>query len=542
MATEGTISFSQGDRIVRRIPFILTGFILVGAFIWGCGDSSTAPEEVAQETGTSLLLDKLSVSVLVDGTEEITATARTDEGEIDTIMSCISSDAGIVTATFIDSVITVRGVALGNATVSIACKSGSSAEIPVRVYDPLVLETGGLQIMFTDNFDIKWFNNSGEGLVGSFYQPVPYRTGYYPLGSVVWGDFDPEHPIGNYAAVVVKASPGSDALAAPVDYELVWTDYGMDETLRCSIWKPLPPNDNYCAMGLVAQTGWEKPSLEAVRCVKKSLTAVGLPGMWYWSTYESDAALPFVAWKIYIPAGGSSEKLLLDAGTFMGYHEGTVPSPDEVTRVLSVDIPILVDGSFDSYRPELEGFDEPPPISTPVMAKAILIPFTAIMDPIYHPNAENWDIHWQVTHSPFYRLDRHVRYKTIAHAFNGGSADMTISEATTVGIELTKSTEWWVETGVEITAEGGVNVGIASASVSASLSVNLGYSSSTSITSLVYQELTKTMTIPAGKSGALWQKWNWFTLYRHNGSDLELVGTTTNFGSNSWVTDDYPDE
>ena len=45
--------------------------------------------------------------------------ARTETGEIDTIMSCVSSDDGIVTATFIDSVITVRGIALGSTTVTI---------------------------------------------------------------------------------------------------------------------------------------------------------------------------------------------------------------------------------------------------------------------------------------------------------------------------------------------------------------------------------------------------------------------------------------
>jgi hypothetical protein len=532
----------KGGTSLSRIITSTIIVALILAVMWSCEESPVAPTGGPVNFDDPLLLDKLSVSILVDGTEEITATARTATGEIDTLISCTSSDDGIVTATFIDSVITVRGIALGTATVTISSKSGVSKELPVRVYDPLVLETGGLEIMFTDHFNIVWFNNSGEGLVGSFYHPIPYRQGFYPLGSVVWGDFDPEHPIGSYAAIVVKAAPGSDALAAPVDYQLVWTDVGMDETLRCSVWKPIPPNDNYTALGLVAQPNWLKPSLDAVRCVKKSLTTVGMPGMWYWSTYESDADWAFVAWKIYIPAGGSTEKLLLDAGTFMGSYTAAIPSPDEVTRVLSVDIPILVDGSYESYRPELEGYDEPPAITPPVMARAILVPFTAVMDPIYHPDESHWDVHWQVTHSPFYRLERNVRYRLIAHAYNGGSADMTLSEATTVGFELTKSSEWWLETGVEITAEGGVGIGIASVSVSATVSVNLGFKRSTSITSIVYQELTKTMTIPPQHSGALWQKWNWFTLKRHNGNNLELAGYTTDFGSNSWVTDDYTEE
>lgn len=263
---------------------VVISVVLALMVLWGCGESPTAPDQEPTGDGELLLLDKLSVSILVGGTEEITATARTEGGDIDTLQPCTSSDDGIVTVTFIDSVITVRGVALGTATVTVNCKSGASKEIPVRVYDPLVLETGGIEIMFTDAYSVIWFNNSGKGLTGSFYHPIPYRQGFYPLGSVVWGDFDPEHPIGSYAAIVVKASPGSDALAPPVDYQLVWTDMGMDEDIRCSVWKPVPPNDNYAALGLVAQTGWDKPSLDAVRCVKKSLTSVGMPGMWYLHT------------------------------------------------------------------------------------------------------------------------------------------------------------------------------------------------------------------------------------------------------------------
>lgn len=59
---------------------------------------------------------------------------------------------------------------------------------------------------------------------------------------------------------------------------------------------------------------------------------------------------------------------------------------------------------------------------------------------------------------------------------------------------------------------------------------------------IAYEELTKTMTVPGGRSGAIWQQWNWFTLKRHRGTDLEVVGAAADFGSNSWSIDDFPDE
>jgi hypothetical protein len=51
-----------------------------------------------------------------------------------------------------------------------------------------------------------------------------------------------------------------------------------------------------------------------------------------------------------------------------------------------------------------------------------------------------------------------------------------------------------------------------------------------------------TRSAPRQKAGAIWRKWNWLTLKRHNGGNLEMVGETANFGSSGWVTDDYPDD
>jgi len=57
-------------------------------------------------------------------------------------------------------------------------------------------------------------------------------------------------------------------LPNPAMFREVWNQLSGQQHLH--IWRPVPPNDNFVALGMVATTSAEQPSVESVRCVPKS--------------------------------------------------------------------------------------------------------------------------------------------------------------------------------------------------------------------------------------------------------------------------------
>jgi hypothetical protein len=73
--------------------------------------------------------------------------------------------------------------------------------------------------------------------------------------------------------ILVKAineDPANPLLKAPVDYERVWTSRRSGSKADGSFWEPVAP-PGYVAIGMVANTGYEKPSLDSYRCVREDL-------------------------------------------------------------------------------------------------------------------------------------------------------------------------------------------------------------------------------------------------------------------------------
>ncbi len=197
---------------------------------------------------------------------------------------------------------------------------------------------------------------------------------------------------------------------------------------------------------------------------------------------------------------------------------------------------MLSEAPYQTYLPRLDSYDSPPAETVPLLGKAMLSPCTIVNDLLYVNN-----MHWRVANSPFYRLERQVFYKLLYHNYNQTSEIQTNVVTIRSGVTTEESQSYWEETSVSVTAEGGVNIGFFSGKISATVSTSFGYETQTSISELQETEVSSSINTAPGKAAALWQKYNRFVLKRHNGTDLEPVAAWE-FGIDSYLTDEYPDE
>lgn len=72
--------------------------------------------------------------------------------------------------------------------------------------------------------------------------------------------------------MIVKDSSYQDEawLAKPVSYKLEWRETKKGKSSPAAFWIPIPP-EGYVALGCLAQTGNTEPSVDLIRCVKKSM-------------------------------------------------------------------------------------------------------------------------------------------------------------------------------------------------------------------------------------------------------------------------------
>lgn len=165
-----------------------------------------------------------------------------------------------------------------------------------------------LELAYVDDFQLMWRDKgSGGDFDGAYYRPV-VPTGFYSLGHYGQGDY------GVPRGFVFAARELRDgALASPVDYTWVYSDWGSGADMDGSFWRPVPPSEDYVCLGLVAQTGYSKPSTDAVRCVRKDLTVPAKVGNTIWIDQGTGATYYFGSWQI-IPADENGIFL----GTFTG--------------------------------------------------------------------------------------------------------------------------------------------------------------------------------------------------------------------------------
>lgn len=522
-----------------KFKLFTTSIVVMALVILATGCKKTTTEETFEP---GVLLNKLSVSVVPQGTEDITVTA-TDEYNSPLTFSVECEDEDIATVTKNDSTITITGKNFGTTNVKIRCDTDTSLNktIPVQIYDPKVLEAGELMIAFIDTFEYRW-NSDGisQGGMGSFYHPIITDSfyGFYALGSIgLPGLSDPNDPNGKKSIVAVKAKPGSDALKPPVYYDFVWNSQGSGAYDEGSFWNPIPPA-GYKALGTVAQQGYDEPSINDVVCVREDLVIEGVLDTinFFWGV--STGPKRFKSCLIYPPNAGPHDSCYLKTGMFAGTEYEPQPPSYPVLYVLKVMLPNLTEGADQTFAPKLTGYDEPPERTVPLMTKEIVVPWSIVKDGQY-------DTVWRFVNSPNYRVEREVYYQLEFHNYNQTSELQTNSWSKTVGVSEERSESWWNETGMALSVEVGVSFqGVAwggHLNITGSISKQMGYERTTGITEFEEKTITVSVNTPPGKAAALWRKFSRFTVKRHNRKRLETVGIF-DIGTESYITDEYPHE
>lgn len=517
--------------MIRRLFYYFTTVLVAALVTPGCGKDPVEPPPPPSKA--SIVLTQQAVAVVPGGTEKIVVASTNKSGQAD--QSTVSTSDGDIAGVSINAdTITVTGVAVGSATVTVRNSDGHRHNLPVTVYDPTVLDVGGMEIKFVDQFVWRWHDaGSGGTYNGGFWHPVA-TDGFHALGSLGLPNW--AVPTDLVAVIVVKEVDQSGAVVHPVDYALVYTDAGSGASYNGSFWLPVPPSPDYVAMGLVAQTGWGKPALTDVVCVRKDLTVKGKAGPFIWNDHDTGASMYLGTWAISIPDAGLHDLAHVAPGTFVGWNSWTPPADHPAMNVLKIPLPMIVDGENEDYEPKLADYDTPPSHSPSTLNKAMLVPFTAVNDPVRFGQ-----IHWQVTNSPFYRLNRDVYYRVLYHDHNQQSVAINQPVNATAGVEPSFGQAFHTATGVSITDSDGMRLLGTYQLVSSNTSLEFGFDSRTSITELQYEEINKTLVIPPDKAAAMWQKASRFVLKRHNGTTLETVGVPLEVGiDNEYIRSEYP--
>jgi hypothetical protein len=195
-------------------------------------------------------------------------------------------------------------------------KSSSAYSEPVK--------NGPLEMMFTSSFK-RIYTDAGTGgdMDLSIWTPnVP--SGYFAIGHVATEGYEsPQSTI-----VLVKALE-ANALAYPVDYRLVWDDRGSGGNQNLSLWEPIPPA-GYKAMGTVATTSYNKPSLEAVVCIRADRVETGKAGDFIYNDRGTGADRDLSLYKVSISSLG------FPTGTFTGHASHARMGSSPVANVLKM--------------------------------------------------------------------------------------------------------------------------------------------------------------------------------------------------------------
>lgn len=465
-----------------------------------CSDDKTTNPPAQQG---SILLSKLVVSMIPGGSEAVTISSADGNGAYSDC-SVSNDGSGIASATISDSTLQITGISVGTANLTITNGVGKSCVLPVQVYDHRVLDAGDLLITYSDDFEL-----IGHGWEHSKWRPIP-PAGFFALGSMAMLDTFP--PVG-IAVMVVKAKPGTNAIAFTDSFQTSpWPGNGS-----CI---PIPP-PGYKAMGMIAV-----PPPDSAPCIREDLTIAGaLDTLYVHSLYS--------IWAISQPYAGPHSGTYLAPGMYVEVGGTEAPTDHPAANVLKVDLPMITDAPDQEFVPKLNGYIEPPIYSAPMLGKAMLAPFSVITDMMS-------DDEWQLANSPTYRFEREVFYKRLFYNYNQTSEVQTNSVTLESGLTTERSETIRAQIGYSLGVELGITNGIVSGKVTGTYSIQFGYDRQTSVSELTAKSVTISINTPPGKAAALWQKYNRFTLYRHNGNSLEPV-RSEEIGIDSYVTDEYPD-
>jgi len=515
------------------------------------GQTTTATFAVTC-SGPDPQLDVSKVAVgMVSGAWDVIEVWATDGAGAEDSWTATTNDASIADVSVSGGQITVTGQSLGKTMITVTSGSGLQRQVPVNVYNPMVLDVGDLLITYVDEFEMRGWTDYGP--VQTWWHPVT-QDGWKALGSLWARNYNASSADGRYWMIVVKENGTTGALAPPDSFKLEGSGLTAGGDVSGAWYTPICPA-GYVAMGTVLGTRTnnviQPPSADDVTCVRADLTFEA----------EVDASSPYISdrtpygfnyssfWPIKIPGLSLHEQAFLETGTFLmqssgytctGVMSGTQcaepPRSHRVLHVLSVDLPMIIDTPESSRVPILTGFDQPPTETTPVATKTMLVPFTALAGGTDFGGA---DVHWMVHNSPMVQVERIIYNRLMYHGVNTSSVLQENSLEFVSGVSTTDGETFSHTAGVSITVESGVEILGSGGKVSMTASYSFGYESLHSVTSLREKHTIVTVYTAPGKAAAAWQQRNAYRVKRHRGTELDTIGELE-FGIDSYVVDDYP--
>jgi insecticidal crystal toxin P42 protein len=210
-------------------------------------------------------------------------------------------------------------------------------------------------------------------------------------------------------------------------------------------------------------------------------------------------------------------------------------------HVLAVEFPMLVDVPLRTVIPSLTGCDEPEEFTEPVMAKAILVPFTAV----WGGNENEYGrrgLQFMLDNSPFVRVDRVVTWHKVFWNINQTSVIQPNHKEYTKGVTTAESESFSHTVGVSISAEGGAAFLGTGGKISATVTYQFGYQTQHSVSEFVSETTSVGIDILPGMAAAAWAKHSEIAVWLHNQGtgQLEWIDSLPMNDSASYVTDDYP--
>lgn len=396
------------------------------------------------------------------------------------------------------------------------------------------VQFGDLILTFTTKYDLRWSDGgSGSDDNAAYYQPVPPQ-GFFALGSMGVNNYD--NPDGKFASMCVKASASpllkKPPLARPQRFEFIWNDRGSGADRNGSCWRPVPP-DGYVALGDVFVEGYDAPTGDPVMCVARELVIQGKVGDRIWIDAGSGADRDFGSWEIT----ANNEFLDTPDGVFAVNSFIGVPShhkPEAGPVVFNLRLPLPTQESSAAPKPKLTSRNRPPANTNPVVDRVVTLPFTAVLD-------DARTLQWKVDNSPFYDVERLVDYSLLLFLDNETDTLQTASSSVTTGVSKEHSQTFSITTGISVTYESGVEAGGFSSKVSATISLELGYSSTQSVTQFRSQTEEAILAVAPQHAGALWVEANTLRVIRADGTPVSQ-GLDFDTSDTAYVISEFPNE
>ena len=154
-----------------------------------------------------------------------------------------------------------------------------------------------LDIQRTCSLEKSWNDKrSGADLDGFFYIPFVDSSEF-----IIGGYGTQKKKLTDEDCVLAVGT--SDNLVAPIAWELIWLDKGSGARLDGSMWRAIPPSEDYRCIGTIPQIDYEKPGLTNYRCVPAELTEKVVTSTVIWTDKGSGAKKPVSIFKL--PNSGS---------------------------------------------------------------------------------------------------------------------------------------------------------------------------------------------------------------------------------------------